>query len=132
MKACTKCGETKIEENFAFKIKVKNIRKTICKVCERIYKKAYYDKNKQDYSIRNKEYKKLFKTLIQESKTNCIVCGETEKICLDFHHLSNKNFSVSQGYQTGSIRRVKEEINKCVILCANCHRKLHAGLIKLI
>lgn len=38
---------------------------------------------------------------------------------------------MSQGHNKGSLLKVEEEINKCIILCANCHRKLHAGIIKL-
>ena|ERR1035437_178062 len=129
MKTCNKCNETKEIEEFAFKIKIENKRKTICKKCERVYKRKYYENNKKDYPARNKKKKDLLRLLINNSKKRCIICGETERVCLDHHHLGDKKFVLANGHNTGSIRKVKEEIAKCIILCANCHRKVHAGLI---
>ena len=57
----------------------------------------------------------------------CVFCGESRAVCLDFHHRrpSEKLFSISacSGY---SLAKVKVEIRKCIIVCANCHRVLHA------
>lgn len=61
----------------------------------------------------------------------CLVCGESESICLDFHHLdsSNKSATISSMLETHKpLKDILNEIKKCVILCSNCHRKLHAGL----
>lgn len=45
--------------------------------------------------------------------------------CLDFHHLKDKEFNISNEIRNLSIENLKKEINKCVVLCSNCHRKLH-------
>lgn len=73
------------------------------------------------------------KQLKNDMKTSCIVCGETEKCCLDFHHTRDKDFKIGDGSNVGSKteQAFMEEIQKCIILCANCHRKLHADVIKL-
>jgi hypothetical protein len=57
----------------------------------------------------------------------CEVCGENHPACLDFHHidLSLKKFSVSAKRDRPSLKRLQEEIAKCQVLCANCHRKEH-------
>jgi hypothetical protein len=69
--------------------------------------------------------------LIREAKScGCAICGEKEPCCLDFHHLRDKEFVVSAGVDV-SKERLFDEIDKCVVLCANCHRKLHAGIISL-
>jgi hypothetical protein len=55
-------------------------------------------------------------------------CGEADAACLDFHHSNpkEKEFEISNGVRSGySKNRILEEIAKCDILCANCHRKLH-------
>lgn len=56
-------------------------------------------------------------------------------VCLEFHHIINpkdKEFSPANAYSWGwGIERIKKEISKCIVLCANCHRKLHAGHIKI-
>lgn len=57
----------------------------------------------------------------------CSNCDEDHPACLDFHHTNpdEKRFRVSQ-YGRYSLDLVKEEIEKCILLCANCHRKEHA------
>lgn len=67
-----------------------------------------------------KEYKKTLK---------CGRCPESDSVCLDFHHFEDKNENVSKMVVNGvSIKKIKEEITKCKILCSNCHRKEHKGL----
>ena len=56
-----------------------------------------------------------------------MLCDEKFHQCLEFHHLnpSEKDLTVSTLINYGSLNRVKKEISKCVLLCANCHRKVH-------
>lgn len=62
---------------------------------------------------------------------SCMYCGETSFVCLDFHHRdpSQKLFNIAFAY--GRKGRTKEEIlaeiEKCDVVCANCHRRLHWG-----
>ena len=55
----------------------------------------------------------------------CAMCGLDEPWCLDFHHLepSEKEYTMSQIARV-SWRRVLVEIEKCVVVCANCHRRI--------
>ena len=54
----------------------------------------------------------------------CADCGETDPIVLDFDHVRGvKNFSIGNNVTTRSLAAVKEEIKKCEVVCANCHRK---------
>lgn len=58
----------------------------------------------------------------------CARCGENDYRCLDFHHTdqSTKDREVAKLVVEGySIARIMSEIEKCIILCANCHRKEH-------
>jgi len=52
---------------------------------------------------------------------------------LEFHHLktNEKDFGISQKGYTRSWVKVKKELDKCVMLCANCHREIHAGKLQL-
>lgn len=63
----------------------------------------------------------------------CRLCRESEPACLDLHHLdpSTKDMTVSEALRAYSIERVWKEIEKCVVLCSNCHRKFHAGIMEL-
>lgn len=96
----------------------------------KIYQKTYYIKNKSYYKIKNHERRDSIKALLTELKTDkgCIKCGESNPLCLDFHHKdpTTKTVNVSEmGRRGWSIERIIEEINKCDVLCANCHRKEH-------
>lgn len=66
-------------------------------------------------------------------KTPCIFCGEDEPVCIDFHHLdpSIKEDRLAKMVGEVSKERVLQEVAKCVCVCSNCHRKLHAGIITL-
>lgn len=63
----------------------------------------------------------------------CIICGESEPYCLDMHHLNpnEKETTVSSLTSSGWTKLMKEA-SKCVVVCANCHRKIHAGLISIL
>ena len=59
----------------------------------------------------------------------CERCGYSQRIgALEFHHLdsSKKDFNISQRGYTRGWKQVVEELEKCAMLCANCHRELHA------
>jgi hypothetical protein len=69
-----------------------------------------------------------------KSTLSCKICNESATCCLDFHHRdpSQKEFVLSDMANRGqSIKVIEKEIAKCIVLCSNCHRKLHAGLIDL-
>jgi len=68
--------------------------------------------------------------MVRFKKDGCYKCGEKEPICLDAHHVdpSQKRFSISQIFHSSDVKKFKDELDKCVPICANCHRKLHAGL----
>ena len=57
----------------------------------------------------------------------CAVCGESHWATLDFHHIDPKTkiASVPTIACKGTLSGLQREIEKCVVLCSNCHRKLH-------
>lgn len=75
------------------------------------------------------ERKKKLRNWFKEYKTTleCEKCGENHPSCLEFHHIkNNKEHHIgrmpSEGY---SVKKILDEIKKCKVLCANCHRKTH-------
>lgn len=63
----------------------------------------------------------------------CVRCGYDKcKASLDFHHTnpSEKEFVIASRWSI-SKERLTEEVNKCIILCKNCHGEYHAGLWQL-
>ena len=77
-------------------------------------------------TLRIKTLRKWLETY--KSQLKCRNCGESRLPTLDFHHRipEEKESSVSEAVHNGwSISRTLREIEKCEVLCANCHRKLH-------
>lgn len=66
-------------------------------------------------------------------ETGCVICGEQEIAAVDFHHLNEaeKSFNLSGIAYTKSLDALRAEVDKCICVCASCHRKLHAGVIEL-
>ena len=55
-------------------------------------------------------------------------CGEKRSYLLDFHHLdpTQKDSTVARLTSSSSSKqRIQDEIDKCIVLCANCHREFH-------
>lgn len=65
----------------------------------------------------------------------CQICGYNDCIdALDFHHLDpvQKEFSISHDGVNVSYDKLKKELDKCILLCANCHREVHASLKQVL
>jgi len=105
----------------------------ICRECSKESSKKYYLANKEEHkknvNLNRTEYRKRNSKYIYEykKKCGCKYCDEKEPVALDFHHLRDKKFLVGQMTQH-SLEKLKEEIDKCEVICSNCHRKLHAGI----
>ena len=72
---------------------------------------------------RNREFLKNYR-----ETHPCEDCGESHIACLDFHHRDpkEKEIEVSIMVRKGmSLDRIMKEIEKCMVLCRNCHAKLH-------
>jgi hypothetical protein len=78
-----------------------------------------------------KSRREELKQYIEQVKrdNNCVCCGESDYRVLEFHHRdpSQKKFSiVSAVHNRYSLPALKREIEKCDVICASCHRKIHA------
>lgn len=96
----------------------------------RQYRREWYrhhiDSEKAHVTRRKTEIKKWFENYKKELK--CEICGESHPATLDFHHKNakDKKFGINTKVHSGySIDLIKQELSKCQVLCANCHRKLH-------
>ncbi len=131
MKECSQCKIIKQDTDFykSFKSGHKDGLQSRCKACHKIYRKKHYLENRQKYIDKAVKRTKQNRKLWQEYKAtlSCIKCGENHPGCLDFHHRNKKEklFTISQAVDSLSLEVLKEEIQKCDVLCANCHRKLH-------
>ena len=60
----------------------------------------------------------------------CMKCGYDKYVgALEFHHVNGeKDFGIAAKGYTRSWEKVKEELDKCILVCSNCHREIHAGI----
>lgn len=92
--------------------------------------RTYADRAEYMKAAVKKRRKKLKQLAVEYKGGACNFCGyDTCPDALDFHHINEdeKSFGLSQNGLTRSWERVKQELKKCVLVCANCHRELHAG-----
>jgi hypothetical protein len=128
MKVCSIC---KVSKDLSEFYKKRNGLTHRCKDCEKSYQQLYYQKNRQkriDVAKVNgiKQQQKLRQYVANYLKNNpCIDCGESNILTLQFDHLKDKHFDISVklcSRRPIGIERLKEEISKCVVRCANCHQ----------
>ena len=129
MKTCSNCKENKPLSDFSFKVKSKGVRHSHCKNCSRVYIRNHYYNNKQYYLTKARKRNEKIRTVIRQlmwdylKKHPCVDCGEKNPIVLEFDHLKDKLIEVSRLINYASINKVQNEIEKCEIRCANCHRR---------
>lgn len=83
-------------------------------------------KNKFYVSLRRKELKRR---AVEYKGDRCVLCGyDKTLVALTFHHGDNKEFGIGAKGYTRSWAKVKAELEKCILVCANCHAEIHAGL----
>lgn len=139
MKKCSKCKKEKPIEEFNFKTKSTGFRQYQCKVCTRLYIKNHYNRNKGYYLRKAKKRNAKIKLKIYEYlceylvKHPCIDCGESDLAVLEFDHKGEipKFKAVSHMIRNqAKLEKIIEEINKCEVRCANCHRRKTAKQFK--
>ncbi|HEX7017460.1 MAG TPA: hypothetical protein VF209_00955 [Patescibacteria group bacterium] len=129
-KQCSHCKQ--VLDLSEFNWKIKDVKRAVhCRKCSREYIKKHYDRNHQYYidkaRRRNKEVRELTLEFIGNylQQHPCVDCGETNILVLDFDHKEkvNKSDDVSRMIKRKlSYKRLIEEIVKCDVRCANCHR----------
>lgn len=130
-KTCNKCSELKSVEEFNWKNKSKGRRDSLCKACRSAEWSKYYGDNKEAHrkAVRkyNKTQREEIKKLRDELKSvPCADCGECYgPHVMDFDHREGERKKGNPGdiVKTYSIKAYLEEIEKCDVVCANCHRE---------
>ena len=127
MKYCRYCNLDKLETEFSFRVPGK--LKNKCKQCVAAYTRLHYVANRTAYKLRatadRPQAAMRWKDFVSSLKVCCSECGEDHPATLDFHHTDPNTKEHHPADLRGSKARFLAEIEKCVVLCSNCHRKLH-------
>lgn len=99
------------------------------KAYHKIQSRKHYEKHKDKIIAANYRNKAIRKKQWDEFKSTlkCAHCGFSHTAALDFHHEdpSTKEFNIHRLVGNGRFTKAYEEIKKCIVLCANCHRIHH-------
>ncbi len=136
MKYCPKCNKHKLRTQFHKNKAKKDGYQGFCKECCVSKARFYYNKNKDKCkrasTKRRKRWQRDMTHILHTYKRRygCYLCTENEPICIDFHHIKPKYKDIARlvAEQSGGKRIIKEAA-KCVLLCSNCHRKIHYKVI---
>jgi hypothetical protein len=135
VRACRVCGLTKPLSEFPFRSLRRQTRQWICLLCQREYTNTWYAENRQRQIANSRkrsgrttaQLRRLVREYLLEHP--CVDCGESDPGVLDFDHLRDKRANISQIVQSGlSWNALWDEIEKCEVRCANCHRRRTAQL----
>jgi Zn finger protein HypA/HybF involved in hydrogenase expression len=101
-------------------------------ILEKKYREKYIESNKKKVveswrisKLKQNENKRVF--IDDYKKTcKCSKCSDTRWYVLDFHHLDplQKKFNIGEATRFG-LNKIKEELDKCIVLCRNCHSEFH-------
>lgn len=83
---------------------------------------------KSDYEYVKSRRKRIKQELIDYKGGKCEICGYNKNIAaLEFHHINpeEKDFSISDSNIYKNLEVLKREVDKCMLVCANCHREIH-------
>lgn len=117
MKICNACGLEKPRDAFYKLVSPKykpawDCRDALCKIC------------RADYA--NKRRRKVKEQAIGYKGGKCVDCGVIGHPSIyDFHHIDTKEKDFSLGNSVKGFEAVKSELDKCILLCSNCHRIRH-------
>lgn len=81
-----------------------------------------------------KRREKIKQMAINYKGNKCCICGYDKcNSALEFHHINSeeKEFGIASNGYTRSWEQIQEELNKCILVCANCHREIHAGIVNI-
>jgi hypothetical protein len=129
LQKCYECGELKPSDDFAWRRRARNQRDSFCKPCRAAYHRRHYLANRQRYVEQARARKQRLalertRYLLEFYSTRpCVDCGESDPVVLEFDHLGDKRFDIGQALPYRNWQSVLDEIAKCEVVCANCHRR---------
>ncbi|MCX6741290.1 MAG: hypothetical protein NTY61_02745 [Candidatus Parcubacteria bacterium] len=95
--------------------------------------RKYSDRAEYIKKAVDKRRKKIKLLAIKYKGGKCIICGYKKyQGALEFHHLDGKSkeFGLATAGLTRSWEKTRKELEKCLLVCSNCHKEIHAGLSK--
>lgn len=132
MKKCTVCKNEQPLENFNKDRSRKDGLTCQCKTCCANRDKTFHTKNREHRLKLMRKRREQLRRLTDEYKSSrgCAFCSERTPCCLDLHHLNPEEKEDNAG-DIMTWKAFLKEAEKCVVVCRNCHAKIHEGILSL-
>lgn len=124
-KRCSTCKEWKPLTEFNKRSTSRDGRQWSCRDCNKAYHYKHHARHMAQIVARRKRQTAANQQQLLEylRAHPCVDCGETDPVVLEFDHVRDKAYDVSRLLLGYSWARVLREIEKCEVVCANCHRR---------
>ena len=127
-KRCSKCRKTRLMTQFGLDERRKDGRKSWCQQCHVNGTMASYRRNNGRYVERARQSRKVIRAVLDKAKKKpCTDCGNSyPPYVMDFDHRpgNRKSFGLANAVNSHkALLEIQEEIAKCDVVCANCHRE---------
>ncbi len=130
---CNHCGTEKPSTEFNWRWKSLGVRQACCRECQKTQKNKWYARNQPNERERLRKQKADNKATAQAFVWEyllthpCVDCGESDRRVLEFDHVrGEKRTAISTMIRNNSsLKTIQDEIAKCDVRCANCHRRRH-------
>lgn len=114
------------QKDLSIPLRNRKIHNANCVKCDKEIKKGGWNLCSKHY--KKARYTAIWEVIIEYLGGKCKMCGESYPIaCYDLHHRNpkEKEYMIAKNITNGSILKIANEVLKCDLLCANCHRILH-------
>jgi predicted HNH restriction endonuclease len=118
MKTCSRCKKEKPASTDYFFKRTGNRSNELTAECKTCFTERIYERSRKQKHLG-----------VVHKGGKCIICGYNKsEAALEFHHVdpSKKEFGFKSSWI--NLERLFKELDKCVLVCANCHREIHQDL----
>lgn len=130
MKYCSGCKQEKPFSDFNKNRRTKDGLQTWCQPCNTMWNRRNYLNRKEYFADKNRDNRERnrLSILAYLREHPCVDCGESDPVVLEFDHVrGDKRHNVSElSNRICAWKTIQDEIDKCEVRCANCHRRATA------
>lgn len=123
-----RCSRCRLHKPLAAYNRNKTGRQAYCRPCFQEYFRARGQKHRdQSGTAQAKRRAKARKLVAERLASGCVDCHERDPVVLEFDHVREKGGEIARLVRSGSLKRLRHELEACEVVCVNCHRRRTYG-----
>ena len=131
LKRCCRCKKALPLAMFGTQRRAWDGLQNSCAPCKHQYEHTYQNDNRKRINeitacAKRKLRKARYEVITSSKKQGCSICGYNRCFAaLEYHHVNGDKEIIVARLRDSSPAKIQQEIGKCIVLCANCHREIH-------